>query len=394
MNKLFLSLVSNILQIDIIEYKRNDKILDLFQKEKNPYQLSKELKKEELKESISSLEEGFFYEIIDNLGERILLFRYGKCSYIAGPYISKPITEKDIEELAIKLSIPSNLIDGLKIQLFNCPIIDTFKIEDVIKGIISSIEDRLYLYEHRRINHYSQEKKDIQKEEFPDEDYYSYVYKKYEFENELLYKIEHGLTEEIKEIQKKFAFFSREDILFNYYNKNPQVAMASYRTLLRKAAEKSGISVVIIDRVISKYTQLMLIASPKDYISHITSLAMELAEEVRHYLANMKYSSPLINKVCEYIYLHYNQNISVKEIANKMNVTDYYLIHLFKKETKKTILEYREEIRLYKAKELLEDRNLTISQIANYVGYLDNNYFAKVFKDRFNISPSGYRKGL
>ena len=45
-----------------------------------------------------------------------------------------------------------------------------------------------------------------------------------------------------------------------------------------------------------------------------------------------------------------------------------------------------------KAKSLLEDKNIFIYEVCEYVGYSDANYFGKVFKKYTGLSPEGYRK--
>ncbi len=56
--------------------------------------------------------------------------------------------------------------------------------------------------------------------------------------------------------------------------------------------------------------------------------------------------------------------------------------------------EYLLQVRMSKSKELLQQKNITIGMVANEVGYDDQMTFSKVFKKRFGISPSDYRRQL
>ena len=68
-----------------------------------------------------------------------------------------------------------------------------------------------------------------------------------------------------------------------------------------------------------------------------------------------------------------------------------YLSRLFKKEMGITLTAYIADLRTKKAAELLKTSMLSVAEIAMYVGYPDSNYFVKVFKKRYGMTPSAYR---
>jgi YesN/AraC family two-component response regulator len=65
---------------------------------------------------------------------------------------------------------------------------------------------------------------------------------------------------------------------------------------------------------------------------------------------------------------------------------------VFKKETGWTMTEYIALMRCKKAARLLKKTDLPVQEISSYVGYSDNNYFVKVFKKIYDLTPSEYRK--
>jgi two-component system response regulator YesN len=67
-----------------------------------------------------------------------------------------------------------------------------------------------------------------------------------------------------------------------------------------------------------------------------------------------------------------------------------HLCFVFKKETTFTINDYLTEIRIIKAKELFDQGEKVIQNVANRVGYADANYFSKCFKKYMGITPSKY----
>ena len=67
---------------------------------------------------------------------------------------------------------------------------------------------------------------------------------------------------------------------------------------------------------------------------------------------------------------------------------------LFNNEFGCGIYEYVLRVRMEKARELIADPNIKIQSIAQMLGYSDNNYFSKAFRNFFKISPSDYRNTL
>ena len=89
---------------------------------------------------------------------------------------------------------------------------------------------------------------------------------------------------------------------------------------------------------------------------------------------------------------NYPFNISIDTICNSINVSRHHLMRTFKKETGFTITDFITSYRINIAIELLEKGELNVSQVAEQVGYLDVNYFSKVFKKMTGSSPKNILK--
>ena len=81
----------------------------------------------------------------------------------------------------------------------------------------------------------------------------------------------------------------------------------------------------------------------------------------------------------------------MSELADMNHISEEHLSRSFKKEMGISITTHIGNIRVNKAAELLKSTSLSISDIAMYIGYSDNNYFVKVFKKRYGMTPSAYR---
>ena len=101
-----------------------------------------------------------------------------------------------------------------------------------------------------------------------------------------------------------------------------------------------------------------------------------------------------ITDVKNYIHHHYSEkNIGPETLASIVYLSQGYLSAVFKEETGVTINRYIRQVRMEKAKELLENTNKKIGQIAKEVGFSNSSYFCRSFKEYFGISPESCRKG-
>lgn len=111
-------------------------------------------------------------------------------------------------------------------------------------------------------------------------------------------------------------------------------------------------------------------------------------------LQQLKRTNPYISQIKAYLHHHYQEPIMVQVVAEIVNLNPVYCGSLFSKETGNTILHYVNELRITKAKELLQCTNATITEIAAEVGFDDLYYFSRIFKKLVGISPKEYRKRI
>jgi AraC-like DNA-binding protein len=88
----------------------------------------------------------------------------------------------------------------------------------------------------------------------------------------------------------------------------------------------------------------------------------------------------------------YDKAYSLEDYSEMCHMSKYHFLRVFKSIVGSSPIEYRNEIRLEHAKELLCDTNRTISEISTLVGYTSSIHFCNSFKSKFGMSPSQYRK--
>ncbi len=98
-----------------------------------------------------------------------------------------------------------------------------------------------------------------------------------------------------------------------------------------------------------------------------------------------------INLAKQYIIGNFNKNITLKDVANEVLLSQNYLSELFKKETGEGFYDFLSNYRIKKAKELLLTTNLKIYEVGEKVGYNDSITFGRAFKKITGITPNKYR---
>ena len=97
-------------------------------------------------------------------------------------------------------------------------------------------------------------------------------------------------------------------------------------------------------------------------------------------------------QVKEYIETNYSHRLGLKEIAGTVYLNPYYLAHIFKEETGYSPVQYVIRVKINKAKELLKDPKLTVSEIAYAVGYESIHHFNRIFSAIEGVPPGTFRR--
>ncbi len=108
--------------------------------------------------------------------------------------------------------------------------------------------------------------------------------------------------------------------------------------------------------------------------------------------AQRKSRRDALSRVMRHVRENLGQKITLSNAAAAAELSPNYLAHLIKKETGKTFVHLVTERRMEKAQELLAHTTLRIAEIAATVGFEDEAYFARRFRQRFRVAPREYRQ--
>jgi AraC-like DNA-binding protein/ligand-binding sensor protein len=119
--------------------------------------------------------------------------------------------------------------------------------------------------------------------------------------------------------------------------------------------------------------------------NHLSLVANQIA------LREAEAESPLVRRARAYIAGHHEDPVNLEEVAKAMHVSTFYFCKMFKKATGLTFTDYLGRVRVEKAKTLLLNPHLRVSEIAYMVGFQSLTHFNRVFRTLTGESPSHFR---
>ncbi|WP_028612823.1 helix-turn-helix domain-containing protein [Paenibacillus harenae] len=212
-------------------------------------------------------------------------------------------------------------------------------------------------------------------------------------------------------VKKEKVILEKGDLLLlpghvPYYGKSiPTVLHTKYVVNFRAAAEaalpvlqlqeplkqKLGCYEVIQERLRGILTQW------KERPSYFEQMAQALLTEALIYLNQERDRGVIpsekhrrVESMKQYIQTHYRGRVTKEDLGDVIKTTPNYAATLFKTVTNQTISEYVHNQRMKTAVYMLTESQLTISEIADYLGYNDVSYFHRIFKRSTGSSPSDY----
>ncbi|MDO4294888.1 MAG: response regulator [bacterium] len=140
------------------------------------------------------------------------------------------------------------------------------------------------------------------------------------------------------------------------------------------------------------YTKLVTgVGKPEEFAALTIPIAKRMNEAMNR--ERDKATKKVILEAKQYIQENYaNPDLSVDLLCRQLHMSPAYFSTLFKRETGQTCIAYLTEVRMEKAVELLNRTEDKTYVIAQKVGYPEQNYFSYVFKKRFGVSPTKFRK--
>lgn len=228
---------------------------------------------------------------------------------------------------------------------------------------------------------------------------------------EALLEKERELSTLEKEQSKKWQY---------YLNQMKQGKILEKEAALQELIANVKESQEDIDNIKSRLTLLLIsLGEPKSedgddyYLSELALNAIQVLEPVTdremllkwidkhvrqilqagNYLPSIKHTD-VVYKALAYIDEHYMEHIGLQDIADHVHFSPPYFSKIFKNEMNMTFTQYLTKVRIEESKRLLADKSIPLSSIPAQVGFEEQSYFSKVFRQSTGNTPGRYRESL
>lgn len=138
------------------------------------------------------------------------------------------------------------------------------------------------------------------------------------------------------------------------------------------------------EQLIKNYVEMLLIDVMRSMTETVDGNDVFLPETK----INDKLSEDIIKLFNENIF----NNLTVDDVSKAVSYSKPYIFRQFKKSTGKSVMEYYLDLKIKKAKQLLQDRRLSIKEISEKLHFDTPNYFSKTFKKITGLTPTEYKK--
>lgn len=120
------------------------------------------------------------------------------------------------------------------------------------------------------------------------------------------------------------------------------------------------------------------------------SMCLDFCKQMNILRSSQVPSKPIVLCI-DYIYSHIHYRITIKELADYLHLSESYLSKLFHKEMGVTVSQYILDLKIEKAKNLLQYSDYTIIDIANFLSFSSQSHFIQVFQKKTSLTPHKYR---
>ena len=215
---------------------------------------------------------------------------------------------------------------------------------------------------------------------------------RYAYENEMMDAVARGLYQRVERLT---AHLSR--LNFELRMADPLRNTKNYciicNTLLRKSAERGGVHPLHVDRISSQYAvQIENKATVEGCIELIGEMFRTYCRLVRSRAAK-RYSAP-VQKALVYMEENLAGDLGLEKLAQVLGLTPGYLSGLFHREVGETLTRHITRLRMEHAMQLLKTTQLQVQNVAQLCGVPDANYFSKLFRRQYGVTPRQYRQTL
>lgn len=314
-----------------------------------------------------------------------------------GPFLFEQIGGERFDEIFQKINLPETYRSALQNYYYS---VSFYPYQAQYDNLILLIADRIYGKNQYRVQYSYANALDESYEFYqnhlrvPNKPFMNiqFIEDRYELENNLMQAVASGNETSALNYGGQFLSLIMPQRLTNAIRDQKDYSI-TLNTLLRKAAEQGGVHPIHIDSLSNNNVKQI------ERLTSIDQCKLFQRKMIRSYCQLVKenslqnYSLP-IRKVITYIRTDMTSDLSLKSMAEQLNVNASYLSSLFKKEMGVPLTEYVNACRISHAQMLLLSTDLPNKTIALQCGISDMHYFSRMFKRMTGMTPKTYREKM
>ena len=147
------------------------------------------------------------------------------------------------------------------------------------------------------------------------------------------------------------------------------------------------------EEAFSRLRQVMCYENLDEFEEEFSSWMISFHERI-HQTQDMDSNQKKIAQAVDYIKNHFRKDLNMAVVSNEISMNYTMFSYSFKQYTGKNFKDFMKEVRMGEARRLLEETDMRITDIGEYVGYENEKTFLKVFRQCCGVSPSEYRKNV
>lgn len=376
-----------------VQYLNTEEAIQSFSKTYMLHTIQSFLNPATIKQLCLTLAADKLYYIIDQFDIHFILFLIEETPAVAGPFCPLIMTKQDCMKYISHYQLSPCTSNDLLSYRSQFPVISKENAIHIVRSLLYILQPSS---EDREIESVNFCNKPISSEEQEldftfRKNYSELIQERYQLERRFMNDVEngnfHAAILNLKNMQRDVAFLKEIGTTLE----NERIGAAIVRTMVRISAMRAGLPAAVIDLVSTQNTITTQNAkSVEEIFKEKEKMVNAFCHEILSH-KNHQYSN-LVSNAMHYIEHHYSQNLTVRQLADELNVNINRLISVFQAETGRTPGNYIQNVRLTQASRLLSNTDLSVQNISTMVGIPDANYFIKLFKREYSMTPNQYRK--